>query len=94
RTRPSQDPQPQPLQTGYQHIASTGQPRQKQRHWPERRGGTPIGLHAIDAVHEGDFGKMVALRGTDIVHVPIAEATARLKTVDPKLYAEVGVFFG
>ncbi|MET8164801.1 6-phosphofructokinase [Streptomyces sp. NPDC005329] len=69
-----------------------------------QRGGTPsafdrwlatrFGLHAIDAVHEGDFGKMVALRGTDIVRVPIAEATARLKTVDPRLYTEVGVFFG
>ncbi|MEU3618296.1 6-phosphofructokinase [Streptomyces sp. NPDC006872] len=69
-----------------------------------QRGGTPsafdrwlatrFGLHAVDAVHEGDFGKMVALRGTDIVRVPIAEATARLKTVDPTLYAEVGVFFG
>lgn len=69
-----------------------------------QRGGTPsafdrwlatrFGLHAIDCVRDGDFGKMVALRGTDIVRVPISEATARLKTVDPKLYAEVGVFFG
>lgn len=69
-----------------------------------QRGGTPsafdrwlatrFGLHAIDAVRDGDFGKMVALRGTDIVRVPIAEATAKLKTVDPALYAEVGVFFG
>jgi len=69
-----------------------------------QRGGTPtafdrwlatrFGLHAVDAVHDGDFGKMVALRGTDIVRVPIAEATAKLKTVDPKLYDEVGVFFG
>ncbi|MFF1445870.1 6-phosphofructokinase [Streptomyces sp. NPDC058295] len=69
-----------------------------------QRGGTPsafdrwlatrFGLHAIDAVHEGDFGTMVALRGTDIVRVPIAEATAKLKTVDPRLYTEVGVFFG
>ncbi|MER7109575.1 6-phosphofructokinase [Streptomyces sp. NPDC000229] len=69
-----------------------------------QRGGTPsafdrwlatrFGLHAIDAVRDGDFGTMVALRGTDIVRVPIGEATARLKTVDPKLYAEVGVFFG
>ncbi|WNI25222.1 6-phosphofructokinase [Streptomyces sp. ITFR-16] len=69
-----------------------------------QRGGTPsafdrwlatrFGLHAIDAVRDGDFGKMVALRGTDIVRVPIAEATARLKTVDPALYAEAGVFFG
>ncbi|SEQ46218.1 6-phosphofructokinase 1 [Streptomyces sp. yr375] len=69
-----------------------------------QRGGTPsafdrwlatrFGLHAIDAVHEGDFGTMVALRGTDIVRVPIAQATARLKTVNPQLYAEAGVFFG
>jgi 6-phosphofructokinase 1 len=69
-----------------------------------QRGGTPsafdrwlatrFGLHAIDAVRDQDFGKMVALRGTDIVRVPLAEATARLKTVDPSLYAEAEVFFG
>ncbi|MFC6062326.1 6-phosphofructokinase [Streptomyces ochraceiscleroticus] len=69
-----------------------------------QRGGTPsafdrwlatrFGLHAIDAVRDGDFGTMVALRGTDIVRVPLAEATAKLKTVDPKLYSEAGVFFG
>ncbi|GAA2961796.1 6-phosphofructokinase [Streptomyces enissocaesilis] len=69
-----------------------------------QRGGTPsafdrwlatrFGLHAIEAVRDGDFGTMVALRGTDIVRVPMREATARLKTVDPELYAEVGVFFG
>ncbi|MFD0142320.1 MULTISPECIES: 6-phosphofructokinase [unclassified Streptomyces] len=69
-----------------------------------QRGGTPsafdrwlatrFGLHAIDAVRDGAWGQMVALRGTDIVRVPIAEATARLKTVDPELYTEVGVFFG
>ncbi len=69
-----------------------------------QRGGTPsafdrwlasrFGLHAIEAVHEEDWGKMVALQGTDVVRVPLAEATARIKTVDPKLYEEVGVFFG
>jgi phosphofructokinase-like protein len=69
-----------------------------------QRGGTPtafdrwlatrFGLHAIDAVHDGDFGKMVALRGTDIIRVPLADATATLKTVDPSLYAEAEVFFG
>ncbi|MCQ4045676.1 6-phosphofructokinase [Streptantibioticus rubrisoli] len=69
-----------------------------------QRGGTPsafdrwlatrFGLHAIDAVSDGDFGKMVALRGTHIVRVPLSEATAKLKTVDPALYAEAGVFFG
>ena len=55
-----------------------------------QRGGTPtafdrvlatrFGLHAIDAVHDGDWGKMVALRGTDIVRVPLADATTELKT--------------
>ncbi|GGU53997.1 pyrophosphate--fructose 6-phosphate 1-phosphotransferase [Streptomyces albospinus] len=69
-----------------------------------QRGGTPsafdrwlatrFGLHAIDAVRDADYGKMVALRGTDIVRVPLSDATAKLKTVDPALYAEVGVFFG
>jgi 6-phosphofructokinase 1 len=69
-----------------------------------QRGGTPtafdrwlalrFGLHAIDAVHEGDWGVMVSLRGTDVVRVPLADATAKLKTVDPSLYAEAEVFFG
>ena len=58
-----------------------------------QRGGTPtafdrwlatrFGLHAIDAVADGDFGKMVALRGTDIVRVPLAEGTRELKLVSP-----------
>ena len=69
-----------------------------------QRGGTPtafdrwlatrFGLHAIDAVHDGDWGKMVALQGTDIVRVPLADATTTLKTVKPELYAEAEVFFG
>ncbi|GHD28674.1 6-phosphofructokinase [Streptomyces galbus] len=69
-----------------------------------QRGGSPspadrwlatrFGLHAIDAVHERDFGTMVALHGTDIVRVPLREATGRPRTVDPRLYEEIGVFFG
>jgi len=69
-----------------------------------QRGGTPtafdrvlatrFGLHAITAVHEGDWGKMVALHGTDIVRVPLASATEKLKLVDPSLYEEAEVFFG
>jgi 6-phosphofructokinase 1 len=69
-----------------------------------QRGGTPsafdrwlatrFGLHAIQAVTDGDFGKMVALRGTDIVRVPLAEGTAELKVVRPELYEEVEVLFG
>ncbi|MDQ2749335.1 MAG: 6-phosphofructokinase, partial [Actinomycetota bacterium] len=55
---------------------------------------TRFGLHAVDAVNDEDWGKMVALRGTDIVRVPFAEATAELKLVRPGLYAEAEVFFG
>jgi phosphofructokinase-like protein len=69
-----------------------------------QRGGTPtafdrwlatrFGLHAVEAVHEADFGKMVALRGTDIVRVPLIEGTGELKLVTPELYAEAEIFFG
>ena len=68
------------------------------------RGGTPtaydrllatrFGLGAIDAIEDGEFGVMVALRGTDIVRVPLADAVAELKTVPPERYAEAEVFFG
>jgi 6-phosphofructokinase 1 len=69
-----------------------------------QRGGTPtafdrwlatrFGLQAADAVAEGDFGKMMALRGTDIVRVPLIEGTGELKLVGPEEYAEAEVFFG
>jgi 6-phosphofructokinase 1 len=69
-----------------------------------QRGGTPtafdrvlatrFGLHAIDAAHEGQWGKMTALRSTDIELVDLTEATAELKTVPDSLYREAEVFFG
>jgi 6-phosphofructokinase 1 len=55
------------------------------------RGGTPTaydrvlatrsGLSAVTAIAEGNFGTMAALRGTEVVQVPLAEATGELKTV-------------
>jgi 6-phosphofructokinase 1 len=69
-----------------------------------QRGGTPtafdrvlasrFGIHAIDAVHDGTFGMMVALRGTQITRVPLAEATREAKLVPPERYAEVEFLFG
>ena len=69
-----------------------------------QRGGTPtafdrwlatrFGLHAIDAVHQQQFGMMAALRGTSIELVPLAEALREPKLVSPDLYAEAEVFFG
>src|SRR5437588_12846523 len=52
-----------------------------------QRGGSPTafdrvlatryGSGAIDAVHRGEFGKMVALKGNDIVTVPLEMAISR-----------------
>lgn len=68
------------------------------------RGGTPtafdrilatrFGLAAVDAAHEGEGDVMVALHGTDIVTVPLADAVGVLKTVPEERLAEAEVFFG
>jgi ATP-dependent phosphofructokinase / diphosphate-dependent phosphofructokinase len=60
-----------------------------------QRGGSPssfdrvlatrYGLGAIDMVHRGEWGKMAALRGNKIVSVPLAEAIASNRKVDPEL---------
>ncbi len=69
-----------------------------------QRGGTPVafdrvlatrfGVAALDAIAGGRFGAMVALRGTAIVEVPLAEALAAPKLLDPGLYATAELFFG
>ncbi|TDQ52520.1 6-phosphofructokinase [Actinorugispora endophytica] len=69
-----------------------------------QRGGTPsafdrvlatrLGSNAIAAVNDKEFGKMVALQGTEIVRVDLAEATETLKTVPTERYEEAEVFFG
>jgi 6-phosphofructokinase 1 len=69
-----------------------------------QRGGTPtafdrvlstrFGIAAIDAVHDGAFGTMVALRCGNVVRVPLREATGELKLVDEDLYDVAKVFFG
>jgi 6-phosphofructokinase 1 len=58
-----------------------------------QRGGSPIafdrilasrfGKAAADLVARGDFGKMVAVRGEDVISVAIADAVSRPKYVDP-----------
>ncbi|MER5502410.1 MULTISPECIES: 6-phosphofructokinase [unclassified Streptomyces] len=63
-----------------------------------QRGGTPtaydrvlatrFGWHAVEAAHRGEFGMMTALRGTDIVMVPLNQAVETLKTVPAERYAE------
>jgi 6-phosphofructokinase 1 len=61
--------------------------------------GTRFGVEAVRQVVAGNFGTMVALRGADIVSVPILEAVGKLRKVDPdgdlvKIAREVGTSFG
>ena len=69
-----------------------------------QRGGTPTaydrvlatryGMAAVTSVLEKHWGRMVALRGTQIVHVPFEDALGRLKTVPQSRYDEAAVLFG
>lgn len=61
--------------------------------------GTRFGVAALKAAVDGAWGTMPALQGDRIVRVPLADAVARLKTVDPggervAVARSVGVLFG
>jgi 6-phosphofructokinase 1 len=68
-----------------------------------QRGGTPtafdrvlatrFGIGAIDAVHDGAFGQMVALQAGEIVRVPLTAGVGAPKLVDPQLYHGVAEYF-
>lgn len=59
-----------------------------------QRGGSPspfdrilssrFGVAAVELVARGEFGRMVSLRGADVVSVPLVEACAQIKAVDPR----------
>ena len=55
---------------------------------------TRFGVAAIDAVHQGASGQMVALRGPNIEMVPLADAVGTMKLVDREFYELAEVFFG
>ncbi|MEA2298788.1 MAG: ATP-dependent phosphofructokinase / diphosphate-dependent phosphofructokinase [Solirubrobacteraceae bacterium] len=69
-----------------------------------QRGGTPtafdrvlatrLGLAAIDAVHDGHFGTMAALRGNRIELAALSDATANLRTVPLEDYAQIEALLG
>ncbi len=69
-----------------------------------QRGGTPTafdrvlstryGIAAVDMVKNGDFGKMTALRGQEIIPVSLEEATATNRTLDMELFEMSKIFFG
>jgi phosphofructokinase-like protein len=69
-----------------------------------QRGGTPtafdrvlatrLGAAAADLASEGKHRVMVALRGAQIVDVPLDEGCAEVRGVDPALFAVARSFFG
>jgi 6-phosphofructokinase 1 len=74
-----------------------------------QRGGSPtphdrilatrLGALAAQMIHEQNFGVMVAVKGTEIVPVPLAEVSGRLRLIQPdnKMVAmgrQIGVCFG
>jgi 6-phosphofructokinase 1 len=69
-----------------------------------QRGGTPtpvdriiasqMGVAAIDAVLDGAWGTMSAIRGHEVVRVSLEDATRELKRVPQSLYRVGEVFFG
>ncbi len=68
-----------------------------------QRGGTPtafdrvlatrFGATALAAVHDHQFGVMVALQAGDIVRIPLREAVGKPKQVDPRLYEQVAALY-
>jgi phosphofructokinase-like protein len=82
--------------TGYEtrvtvlgHIQRGGSPTAR-----DRILATRFGLKAADLVVEGNYGQMAALRGDAVIAVPLAEATAELKTVPLEWYDVARTFFG
>ena len=69
-----------------------------------QRGGSPVafdrvlatrfGVAAMDAAAADRFGVIVALRGTQIVEVPLEQALREPKLLDPGLYETAELFFG
>src|SRR5262249_38618014 len=68
-----------------------------------QRGGSPsaydrvlatrFGIRAGELVLESKFGQMSALRGNDIIAVPLSEAVSATKRLDPRYYEEARAFF-
>jgi 6-phosphofructokinase 1 len=69
-----------------------------------QRGGSPtafdrvlatrFGVKSFEMVKAGEWGQMAALRGTQIVSVPLDEAVHNLKRLDEEIYRVAEVFFG
>jgi len=55
--------------------------------------GTRLGAYAVDMIEREEFGKMASLRGNKVTAIPLREAVAKQKRVDPELYDIAATFF-
>jgi len=55
--------------------------------------GTRVGIKAAELVLAGDFGKMVALQGNEVLGVPIEKAVGQQKLVPLDLYETLRTTF-
>ena len=69
-----------------------------------QRGGSPtafdrvlatrLGIAAVDAAHERQWGMMPAVHGPHIEMVPLGDAVSKLRTVPAEEYEVAETFFG
>jgi len=70
------------------HVQRGGAPSAFDRYLTTR-----FGIHAVELIHSGETGKMVSLRGNQIVAVPLSEAVEKTRTVPPELFEQAELFF-
>ena len=71
------------------HVQRGGKPSAYDRYLCTR-----FGIHAVRLVEQKKFGLMVALRGNEIVTVPLSDVGGKSRTVPDDLYEEAAIFFG
>jgi 6-phosphofructokinase 1 len=54
--------------------------------------GTRFGVYAVDMIRDKKFGKMAALKGAEIIDIPLEDAVSDIKTVKDEFYNVAKVF--
>src|SRR5205823_8988223 len=70
------------------HLQRGGSPSAYDRVWATR-----LGVAAVDLVHDGTFGMLVAVQGNRIQPIPVRDTVGRMKTVDLALYQMAKIFY-
>lgn len=71
------------------HVQRGGEPTPV-----DRIVATQMGVRAVEAAIDGAWGSMVGLQRSEVVRVPLEDATRDLKLVPESLYRVAEVFFG